>query len=724
MTTAMRLPAAARRSLLAMMLVPCLAWATPASPATAPQPLPPAVIEAAERYATDPAGAVAALQALRADASNPAYAAAARPLLFIYIKERRLDEAKALAATLLAAPPTDGIAEVKLLSLELERRFIASDFDGLEALEPRVQAASRLDSVPATQRASMLQHLMTVYSRVPRLVDATATLETILTLLGDTPSDALLDALRAKGAVHAMQGQFPEAIESLMGADRVLVALDRPADTGILRNLAGISINLGEFDRAIEYAERAELIQRTLSQTPEARMGVLSIVATAHIGAGHSDEGRRWSEEALAFGRANQLPTGSVLNNYAALLRDEGRNTEALAAFQELLPQVSPSDPPDVRGVVEKNIGETLVALDRRAEAMPHLQRARELYETADVRPKRLELYPVLIENLEALGRTGEALAAMHEFKALNDEVINTESKTRIGDLENTIALAGKEQALAESEAANELQRADNDALQASKSRANAINLALLASLVAVIAVLALLWRTHRLRARSHRELTARSAEIEEQRSALQTLNASIKQQSREDALTGLGNRRQLLDRIAAANASDTGVLVMADLDHFKAVNDTHGHDTGDRALQLFADALRAVARQGDLLVRWGGEEFVWLCRGAAADQGPALCERLLRQLREHPLDVNGQPLHVTASLGFVPLPAWPGTAPEWDGALKIVDYALYRSKSSGRGGWTGFVGAGEGPVEAGATPAALEERGRLRRVEPGDLPA
>ena len=106
--------------------------------------------------------------------------------------------------------------------------------------------------------------------------------------------------------------------------------------------------------------------------------------------------------------------------------------------------------------------------------------------------------------------------------------------------------------------------------------------------------------------------------------------------------------------------------------------------------MKLFADALRTVARQGDLLVRLGGEEFVWLCRGAAADQGPALCERLLRQLREQPLKVNGQPLHVAASLGFVHLPTWPDTASDWDDALKIVDYAVYCRKPSGRDGWTG----------------------------------
>jgi diguanylate cyclase (GGDEF)-like protein len=296
--------------------------------------------------------------------------------------------------------------------------------------------------------------------------------------------------------------------------------------------------------------------------------------------------------------------------------------------------------------------------------------------------------------------------------------VISTDSKTRIGELENTLELARNEKALAESAAANRLQRAENEALQASESRARAINLALLAGLIAAAAVLALLWRNYRIRTRSHRELRVRNVEIEEQRAALQRLNSVIHQQSREDALTGLGNRRQFLESLTTSGSAEAGVLVMADLDHFKAINDTHGHDIGDLALKLFADVMRDVGRDGDLLVRWGGEEFIWLCRGAAFEQGAALCERLLAMLRDRSLNVGGRALLISASLGYVPLPIWPGTATDWDSALKIADYAVYCSKASGRGGWTGFVGVGAPEGIAGATPAAMEERGWLRRVE------
>jgi diguanylate cyclase (GGDEF)-like protein len=721
MTNKPRLRAAVLSVLFSLVLLPALSLAAPvATPAPAPDPYP-LVNKVAEGYGTDPVGTVTALEAIYADPAHPERAAAGRVLLRAHLLRKQDAEAKAFAAELLAAPASDALGEAKLLEIELERRFAAGDWDGLESVEVRAKAAAEDASLPVDIRADLLHDLMSVYSRIPRLTDASIVLDTTIALLGDAPSKHLLNALRAKGAIHAMQGQFPAAIEALIRAQDVGEALDLPVDAGVLQNLTGIFINLGDYDRAIEYAERAEMNQRAQTPSPPARMGVLSVLATAHIGAGHFEQGRRWSQEALAFARANGLPTGSVLNNYGHLLREEGQYAEALAVFEELASQVDPRGAPEVRAVAEKNLGETLARLGRHAEAAPHLQRARELYETADVRPKRLELYPVLIDNLEALGRHAEALAAMREFKALNDEVTSTESKTRIGELENTLELERKNQALAEAETANELQRAENAALQAREARAGALNLALVASLVAAAAVVLLLWRTHRLRSRSHAELATRSVEIERQRNALAELNTTIAQQNREDELTGLGNRRHLLEAIAnPANFEGNHLLVMLDLDHFKDINDSHGHDAGDRALQQFADTLRAAARQGDLLVRWGGEEFVWVCRGAGADQGPALCERLLRQMRLQPF-VEGTSRRITASLGFVPLPTWENNVPDWEAALRIADYAVYCTKASGRDGWTGFVGEGSPGNMAGESPAQMEEQGVLRRVVSAD---
>ena len=96
------------------------------------------------------------------------------------------------------------------------------------------------------------------------------------------------------------------------------------------------------------------------------------------------------------------------------------------------------------------------------------------------------------------------------------------------------------------------------------------------------------------------------------------------------DPLTGSVNRRSLESRIHDLSvAEETYAVILADLDHFKVLNDAHGHETGDRALRLFADVLRASVRVDDLVCRYGGEEFVILIPGTNRDQAAAVAEHV-----------------------------------------------------------------------------------------------
>lgn len=707
-------PSRGARGLAVACLALCLALA---APATAAPPTPRAA--ALDLLATDPDEAIARLVALQGAPAEDEAVKAAVALLFAYQQVQRRDDGLALVERLLEAPPPAPALEALLLKQMLDTVFVLGDTTALPRIEPRVQALAIAQAVPAVERARVLHSLAALQTRVPQLEQAIATFDRAMALFGDTESAEHMRALSARGGVHAMLGRFPEALESLRRADDMAQSLGRPGDPDTLRNLAGLYIHLGEMDKAVEFATRAEAVQREVAPgaTPRSRHGVLSTLATAHIGAGDFEQGARWSREAIAYGEANGLSVSSNQNNYATLLRDHGRHGEALAIYQRLRGSMQPTDSPELLGVLEKNIGETLVQLGRREQAMPHLQAARAFYETADVRPKRLELYPVLIDNLEALGRSADALQAMREYKALSDETITTDSRTRIAELENAIELERKEKALAEAEAANAVQRSDNEALQAEQARARALNLALLAALAGLAAVLALLWRTARIRARSHRALATSTREIEAQRNALIELNAAIQKQNFEDSLTGLGNRR-LLQSQMDSEAPARGLLVMADLDYFKRINDRHGHEVGDRALGRFAEALRSVARHDDLLVRWGGEEFVWLCRGATLEQGPLLCERLRQALRDNPLQAADGSVEITASLGFVPLPVWPDLEADWALALRIADHGVYCSKSAGRDRWTGFACGPAGPGEGGLSPEDMVSQGVLQRLQ------
>lgn len=148
------------------------------------------------------------------------------------------------------------------------------------------------------------------------------------------------------------------------------------------------------------------------------------------------------------------------------------------------------------------------------------------------------------------------------------------------------------------------------------------------------------------------------------------------------DPLTGLANRRAFdaaLDRVLGAGGR--ACVAVVDLDHFKRVNDTHGHEAGDRVLARFAELARGALRDGDLVARLGGEEFGVLLPGADAERAEAVCERLRAMVAATGFPAGRAVLRVTASIGLAEV------APDATRAevMRAADDALYRAKAEGR---------------------------------------
>ncbi len=154
------------------------------------------------------------------------------------------------------------------------------------------------------------------------------------------------------------------------------------------------------------------------------------------------------------------------------------------------------------------------------------------------------------------------------------------------------------------------------------------------------------------------------------------------------DPLTGAYNRRfgtgRLREEFARATRAEAplGVLTF-DLDHFKQVNDTHGHLVGDQVLREVVRTVTAVLRAGDVLVRTGGEEFLVVAPGADLRDVHALAERVRGVISSSVVHADGLSLQVTVSIGAVSYPTTPAGAPEQ--LLEVADRALYRSKRDGR---------------------------------------
>jgi two-component system cell cycle response regulator len=157
---------------------------------------------------------------------------------------------------------------------------------------------------------------------------------------------------------------------------------------------------------------------------------------------------------------------------------------------------------------------------------------------------------------------------------------------------------------------------------------------------------------------------------------------------ARTDPLTGCANRRTLLEKLHSEieRARRYGLalsVLMIDLDHFKGVNDTRGHLTGDDVLRQVAQLLRSVMRSVDVVARYGGEEFLVVLPETADPGAMSFAERVREQVADHDFAAGGDPLSVTVSVGVATVA--PGTETDADDLLARADAALYRAKRDGR---------------------------------------
>ncbi|MBY6032833.1 GGDEF domain-containing protein [Marinobacter daepoensis] len=183
-------------------------------------------------------------------------------------------------------------------------------------------------------------------------------------------------------------------------------------------------------------------------------------------------------------------------------------------------------------------------------------------------------------------------------------------------------------------------------------------------------------------------EIATDITERKEMELALRAAHEKARSAALEDELTGLHNRRaffefgtQLLNQ---ANRHRTPLsLIMMDLDHFKVINDTHGHDAGDEVLRQVSALLQARIRDCDIVARMGGEEFAVLLPGTGPEMARALAERLLILLLELTVEHNGQAISPSASFG---ISLRDTKDRRLEDMLARADRALYRSKNQGRG--------------------------------------
>lgn len=240
------------------------------------------------------------------------------------------------------------------------------------------------------------------------------------------------------------------------------------------------------------------------------------------------------------------------------------------------------------------------------------------------------------------------------------------------------------------------------------------------------------------LQRRYARQRAALEQLVQERTRDLQAANARLEALSFTDPLTGLHNRRYLSRQIPAdlsfyerdesyRAGDEVVVFALLDVDHFKAVNDTHGHAAGDRVLEQMGALLTGLVRKGDYVARWGGEEFLLVFRPLPRGSVPQIGARLCAEINAHAFELDDLTRRrLTASVGLIEYPLFPD-APrllDWEQMVTLADRALYRAKSAGRDTWAAFRPSPGAEPPAGVTafegdPSWLVDSGLLELFGP-----
>ena len=463
---------------------------------------------------------------------------------------------------------------------------------------------------------------------------------------------------------------------------------DTPRQSANLSSLAILAQGRGEPGTAQRLMGHAK---RLAAQTGDPVLRADMSHGEAHLAAmqgNHKASAAAW-EEALALARLADAPrlAAQMLTNLSDAYSRLARPADALRAAERALAIVRRHNDLGAERVLINNIGIAKIGLGRIKEGRLELARLLEMWQHSGETGRQAES---LLEFGEALAAAGDARGALelyHRERTLSTELMRANRSVALKELQSRNDAEARQRDI-------ELLGRDN-ALK-SEALANRDLLLRLWWLLAGVMLLAIVLVTllYRRVRETHHQLAASHVQLQTQ--------------SERDPLTNLANRRHFQAVMQSAtgrdgqNAGFEGVLLLVDIDHFKHVNDAHGHAAGDAVLVEVAKRLNEAVRNDDLVVRWGGEEFLILAPRAAPEQAEQMAARVLRILGETPIVVGTQALRVTASIGYArfPLPPYSADVP-WEQAINLADMALYTAKNQGRNRAVGMVSSTASTREA-----------------------
>ncbi len=585
----------------------------------------------------------------------------------------------------------------------------------LEALGPSLGAAT-----PYTLRRDYLNALIGVQVDAAKMGAADATIAELLALAQENKDDIGLVLATARAAsMMALAGKSEAAIVKLTAIEPIALRTVNPqALWNFYTALGNAQLTVGRFELALASALKGlQFAKEHTKGEKVAHMRSLNLIANVYMAMTNWDKALQVVQEGLVIASVagSSKLAGTFYLNQGAILTSLGRDKPALESYEKALKigreaglvglqgtalnnigdgyliarnytkaevyarqaLVKFQEAGELGGVAtaQSNLGFALIGQGKVREGVSEVRAALEFNRQAGAKADQESILGELGIMYEAAGLYREAVATIREQQALTAQLFRADREKSVATLQEQFDSVQREKQIELLARENSLKDAE-----ISNQRLQKLVTALGAALTIMGGVFIFLL---------YRRVSRTNQKLRE-------ANLQLEFHSVRDPLTGLFNRRSFLDlmgrRSIDSNNGRRGDdnpdgLMILDVDFFKNINDTLGHAGGDVVLVEIAKRLRSTVRDTDIVMRWGGEEFLIYSPKANAEHLKGLAHRVLKVVGETPIEVAGKKITITVTGGFLALPfsGLPETVCNWEKAMQIADMALYLGKVNGR---------------------------------------
>ncbi|MFZ6846751.1 tetratricopeptide repeat-containing diguanylate cyclase [Undibacterium sp. RuRC25W] len=544
------------------------------------------------------------------------------------------------------------------------------------------------------------------------LVEAIGIIEQAL-VISKTVSEARLnnEVNTLAGELYANVGNFKLALEHDLSAMALVEDGTRLSELQRAKNLNNISrlyLRLKDQKMAFDYNAKADALAKKLN----ARV-LMANIANVRGYAFANDE--NWPAANAAYTEAFTIARSIgdrhdqmlALNNMADAALNQGKYPACVDYAQKSLAIAQKDGKLDIVAIAYGNIGVCHMNMGLVSQGAAEAKQGINFSRQTKATPNMESALGDLAAAYEKAGLYKDALAAMIEQRKVSEDLFQKERDKAVSELQVRFNLSERQKQIDVLEQRNKVQEVEleNKGLQRI--------IAFLACIVVLVVSGLIAWLYRRARQNNLR---------------LENANVTLVDQSTRDPLTGLLNRRAFQNFMRSQSklpqhSTESGlvnVLILLDIDHFKQINDNFGHLFGDQVLIEIGRRLQSILRENDMLIRWGGEEFLIFLHGIPVQRVVPVVDRAINIVGESLITFANHTVSVTISAGYVlqPLPGVSALNLGWERALHLSDLALYMAKSAGRNQALGIE-----QVLNGVDVMSVQETSDLQRaIDEGDI--